>query len=121
MGAWEPLPPMLVARRGLAALCVGDLIYVFGGSNGERCTQMVEVFDSLGGAWSAQPPLPQRCENFGAAATQTMELLSPEAHSLYDRTIHRRQVRHPALAVSSRVWPPSFKVCHAEGRCHGLA
>jgi len=84
--AWEPLPPMLVARRGLAVLCVGDLIYVFGGSDGERCTQMVEVFDSVGGAWSAQPPLPQRCENFGAVATQTMEMLGlsmgPKARSL---------------------------------------
>jgi len=106
--AWEPLPPMLVARRGLAALCVGDLIYVFGGSDGERCTQMVEVFDSVGGAWSAQPPLPQRCENFGAAATQTMEMLGLSMGPATTRFLPQNTQQAPSAAPSPGSFEPSL-------------
>jgi len=73
--SWEPLPPMQVARRGLAAMGVNDDLYVFGGSTGEQCTASVEAFDTVGGTWSVQPPMPQQRENFGSAQTQMMEML----------------------------------------------
>jgi len=72
---WEALPSMSQARRGLALLAVDSLLFAFGGSDGEQTLGTVEVFDSFQHKWEPRPSMPSRRGYFGAAQTQTLEVL----------------------------------------------
>lgn len=72
---WEALPSMLQARRGLALLAVDHALLAFGGSDGEQVLRNVEVYDELHGAWDVRPAMPSSRGYFGAAQTQTLEVL----------------------------------------------
>jgi len=72
---WETLIPMPSARRGLSLSPVGGRLYALGGSDGARTYSAVEVFNPSTNMWEVGPPMPTRRGYFGAAVTQTVEVL----------------------------------------------
>lgn len=74
-GVWERLPPMPTARRGLALLAAEGLLFALGGSDGVDAVSALEVFDPMRDAWEERAPMPIKRAYFGAAATQTLEVM----------------------------------------------
>lgn len=59
---WEPAPPMLAPRCGLAAAALTDdegreYVYVCGGSNGEEVVASMERLDVEAGIWEEMPSM----------------------------------------------------------------
>jgi hypothetical protein len=56
-GRWEPIPPMVVARRALAVVSLPDGVYAIGGFNGISYLNTVERYDDLTNTWRTMTPL----------------------------------------------------------------
>ena len=51
------MPDMSVARLGCAAVCIGEHVYVVGGSDGETKHASVECYDPVANEWRTLPSM----------------------------------------------------------------
>eukprot|EP00927_Polykrikos_kofoidii_P032245 TRINITY_DN27531_c0_g1_i1.p1 TRINITY_DN27531_c0_g1~~TRINITY_DN27531_c0_g1_i1.p1 ORF type:complete len:474 (-),score=67.09 TRINITY_DN27531_c0_g1_i1:137-1558(-) len=72
---WEALPAMPSPRRGLSLLAGDRVLYALGGSDGTQASNAFEMYDPEAGQWETMAPMPARRAYFGAATTQTLEVL----------------------------------------------
>lgn len=68
-GSWSASERLEVARAGLAAAAVGDLVYVGGGAAAGDPANAFDVFDGTKESWRPLPALPKGLMNFAMAAT----------------------------------------------------
>ncbi len=59
-GRWRALPDMSVPRRGCAAVCVEENVYVVGGHDGTSYLKSAEMYNGSTGRWRALPAMSKR-------------------------------------------------------------
>jgi len=55
---WQVLPPLKVARSGLAAITLDRHVYAIGGETGQGVTGSVEAYDPAANTWAERQPKP---------------------------------------------------------------
>lgn len=59
---------MPTARGGIAAVALGDRLFVFGGEESARTMAQTEAYDPSTDRWTAMAPMPTARHGLGAAA-----------------------------------------------------
>jgi N-acetylneuraminic acid mutarotase len=64
--SWRVGAPLPVGRGGIAAVAIGDRVYVFGGEAPLRIFSANEMYEPAGDRWIAKAPLPTPRHGIGA-------------------------------------------------------